>query len=107
MRGEQERELRGKGNWEREFVSDYSDIQFFNFFLKKRVLNSCRVPCVSLPCPRVRKNIKILDTSFGVSDTDFRVSVFDTGHACSVPCPCITGCDETHFCILFNHMFLF
>ena len=25
-------------------------------------LTACRVPSVSLPCPRVRKNIKILDT---------------------------------------------
>ena len=50
---------------------------FFIFYLKKSVLDC--LPC-PLPCPRVRKNIKILDTSFGVSDTDFRESV-----AC--PCP--------------------
>ena len=51
----------------------------FEFFLKE---NTCplRVLAVSLSCPCVRKNIKILDTSFGVSDTDFCVSV-----AC--PCP--------------------
>ena len=38
-------------------------------------LTPCRVPYLSLSCPHVRKNINILDTLFGVSDTDFRVSV--------------------------------
>ena len=62
-------------------------IYLFIFFLKN----------VSLPCPRVPKNIKILDTSFGVSDTDFRVSVSDTRHASSVACLCFRG-----FFTLFN-----
>ena len=43
----------------------------FDFFFLKR-------KHVSLPCPRVRKNIKILNTSFDVSNTNFRVSVSNT-----------------------------
>ena len=43
-----------------------------------------RVRRVSLPCPRVQKYIKILDTIFGVSDTDFRVSDL-------YPCPTRVG----------------
>ena len=68
----------------------YCTVHLFSifFFLKKKT----RVLAVSLPCPcRVRKNIKILDTSFGVSDTDFRVSD---------ACPCPTRDTQVQWCVL-------
>ena len=90
----QERELRVRGKWELGIRVSWAfwhsaAFNFLNLKKKKSVLHSCRVPCVSLPCPRVRTYIKKLDTSFGMSDTDFHVSVSDTGHAGLVACPCI------------------
>ena len=63
------------------------------FFLKNvSLLCPFRVLAVST-CP---KKIKMLDTSFGVSDTDFRVSVSNTQHASSVACSCFRGKNIFH-----------
>ena len=74
------------GQYHVEIKNDF----YFIFFLKKRVLDS-------LPCPHVRKNIKIIGHFIWRVGHGFFVSVSDTRYAGSVACPCIPGGDIWNF----------